>query len=103
MGTTAIDGIRTSSDTASGSDLELAAPSSGRTDSRWIQASIARDGFATIKPVIEIVGCYARQPLPSESGTVRSEIADLRFAAAASFFAFEDSLPANEAGPAAAR
>ena len=99
MGATLVERIHTSSDSVTYADRDdSAAPSSGRTDSRWIQAPIAKAGFASIVPKMEIVGLYAKRTPVADSGTVQSEIAKLQYAAAASFFAFEDSLPDNEEG-----
>jgi hypothetical protein len=97
MGASAAERIHTSNDSASDADDELDRPSSGRAESRWIFAPIAQTNVCAIKPgPLTRSGSFVAPSAPPDSGTVQSEIAKLRLAAAASFFAFEDSLPDNE-------
>ena len=96
MGAILIENIHTSSGPVADDDRDCSTPSAGRSDSRWIQAPIAQEGFTLLVQTLEVSGAYARpQPAP-DSGSVQSEISKLQFSSAASFFAFEESLPDNE-------
>lgn len=68
--------------------------STGRDHSRWIQAPAARSEFVTVLPKLIFIGhAYASFAPGIEQQLMMSELADFRASAAASFWAFEDSLP----------
>ena len=69
-------------------------PSAGRPESHWINPPLARIPW-TAGPTHPIAtrGVYAAIEPSGEIDVVHSEIGEWRLAAAASFWAFEDSLP----------
>src|SRR5687767_2918865 len=98
---TVLDAIRSHSNDGSAHSTEPSTvnppiPSSGLQARGWIQAPITRVSFASVaaRPV-EHNGPYATSAAALNDSAAKNELAELQLAAAASFWAVEDSLPEN--------
>jgi len=86
--------VPASGDTVAGSRSSEHSYSTGRLYSDWIQAPLARAQFFTVVPSFTLVGRrYAAALSTPELELIRNELAEWRYSAAASFWAFEDALP----------
>jgi hypothetical protein len=86
--------VPASGDTVSGARHADHRYSTGRLYSDWIQAPLSRAQSFAVAPTFTLVGPhYAAAPSSLELELMRNELAEWRYSAAASFWAFEDALP----------